>query len=375
MIAISHTALTAFRRCPRNYQLRHVRGLEADRPPTRALGLGRLWHECIEGLGDGINMVAIAAIMRKRVESGTADASDVSALVAMLSGWVKHQGLPPPRRTEVRVECALRRPGGGSSPTKRWKMFLDGLERDTGPPDEWTAETYVLWEHKTKSSLRDAEKWTPAKDAQVMLYVAYSPVPITEIVYDVVERPTWKPKEDPAEEIALLYERYVTRWTSLKRRKKNETVADLMARRAEDGKPYNPFLRTRWRVDTDRVTMAQQDAWDTAQEMAACAKRGRYPRALEQCSRGFYGRECEFSMLCHETMGEHHEAGLIEAFYRNRFDERAISGGGSVPLPRGNNRDGKSETETETAREAGKQGDNADGTADEKEHPEAESLG
>ncbi len=326
-MTISHTALAAFRRCPRFYELRHIRGLEADRPPARALGLGRLWHECIEWLGEGWLFDEVILHIGKKQRDGEVSRSDATALIAMLTGWIRHQGLPPPRRTEYRVECALRRPGGGHSPTKRWKMFLDGIS----PIQTLDCGSYTLWEHKTKSSLRDAEKWTPAKDAQVMLYVAYSPVPITEIVYDVVERPTWTPKEDPAEEIALLYERYVNRWTSLKRRKKDETVADLMARRRESGKPYIPFLRTRWRVDTDRVTMAQQDAWDTAQEMAACAKRGRYPRALDQCTRGFYGRECEFSMLCHESMGEHHEAGLIEAFYRSRFD-------GKVPKETGSDR-------------------------------------
>lgn len=351
MTTISHTALAAFRRCPRFYEWRHVKGLEVDRPPGRALGLGRLWHECIEML-EGLPIEQVLVHVDLMRNAGDVSNHDACALVAMLSGWVKHQGAPPPRRTEVRVECALRRPGGGHSTKKRWKMFLDGLEGNWVDRGRVVIEKqYTLWEHKTRASLRDAESWTPGKDAQVMLYVAYSPVPITEIVYDVVERPTWKPKEDPAEEIALLYERYVTRWTSLKRRKKDESVADLMARRAEDGKPYNPFLRTRWRVDSDRVTMAQQDAWDTAQEMASCAKRGRYPRALEQCSRGFYGRECEFSMLCHEAKGVHHETSLIEAFYRSRFD-------------------GKPETET-----AGQAGQDSAGTTDVEDQTEAEPLG
>lgn len=318
MITLSHTSLQAFRRCPRFYSWRHLERIEADRPPTRALGLGRLWHEVLDTLTgnvprEGSKLQAAILHLGKMVGD---DRLAAATVLAMLSGWINHHGMPPERQSEFPHECAMRNPRGGWSPSKRYTMKMDGLQAldlDLGDPVE-----HALWEHKTVSSMGDHSRWSPIRDQQVMLYVAYSPVPITRIVYDVIERPTWKTREnDAAEQIALLNERYVNCWTSRKRRKKDEPVDELMARRAEDGQPYMPYARTVWDVDTSRVRMAQQDAWDTAQEVAACTRRGRFPRALAQCSRGFYGRECEYSMLCHQAQNTHHQETLIEAFYRS----------------------------------------------------------
>jgi hypothetical protein len=310
LTVLTNSAMTAWRRCPREYELLYVRGYRST-ADAEALRFGTAWHAGLEQLFRGLGLeVAIDTAC-----ADAADAFEAAKLRVLLTGYEARWGFQGDALTIRGIEetffAPLRNPDTGSES----KSFQLG-----GKLDVRLADGFM--EHKTTSD--DIEMgslyWRVLTlDSQVSTYYAGARALGTEpqrCIYDVVKKPALRPKQVPLTDedgVMIVLDAQGNRVRTKDGKKwresasaadgyvkqtRDETAEEYEARLLEDVMAHPDAYYARGEVVRleSELHEAEQDAWDVGQQILEARRRGRYPRNANACRR--YGSVCAYFSVC-----------------------------------------------------------------------------
>ena len=312
---LTNSSLTAFRRCPREYQFRYGMNRKARRKAA-ALRFGFLFHQglnawwsCSDVPHSARLFVAIESMRCAPEEDGEpTDPFDLAKAECLMIGYTARWGDEPYETIAVeqqfRSEIVI---SSSRAPAYELGGSIDAIVRKgTGVfshPYEWHNI-----EHKTTSadisSGSDYWRRVIALDSQVSTYDAASRAmgyDIRSTIYDVIRKPEIQPLKATPED-AKKYTK-PTKKDPIPRlyanqREADETLDEYRTRLTEDiiKRPEWYFQRNEIvRLDHDNEAHAL-DIVHTAEMIRHATDRNAWPRSPNACER--YHRLCEFFPVC-----------------------------------------------------------------------------
>lgn len=251
------------------------------------------------------------------------------------------------RGVELELVSPLRNPEtGAASPLWRHASKLDGLAFD-----RWDSDEKIV-EHKT--TVDDLADWSPywrklRIDSQVSKYLLSlrqnGRLTIAAVLYDVVKKPTTKPKQVVKAEVRKMAdsgfyhgfevsEREIARVRDVYENAKGKS-GGFTGKLAESLELYGLRLRRLFRDSRDdlfqRRTIVRTDdeleeyareLWQLAAELRVSRKSGIHPKNTTNC--GAFGRLCEFFSLCVGENDEHSDRFERPAFVHSELESDEV---------------------------------------------------
>ena len=285
---LTHSRMAAFRACPRRHYLRYELGLTSDKK-TPALRIGSAFHEVLDARAKGEDW-----------PDGLDDMPEYE--MAMVAAMVQvHAELQPPLpmlASELPFQLPLRnRRTGAASRLWEWAGVIDGIvELDSG--------ALALVERKTTSLdiSPGNDYWLRVmRDQQISQYVMAARLEgwdIRTVLYDVVRRPTHRPKLATPDE---------------KRKYRKSDGALYAGQRDTDEPPeeYAARMADMMRADPDKwlqrieiprlqseLDATADDQWAVQRMIRKAQRGGEWPRNPGSCVMPW---RCRFLNICDNT--------------------------------------------------------------------------
>jgi hypothetical protein len=295
---LTNSSLTAFKVCPRKYDLQYEQGIVPVKE-SEPLYFGKLMHDGLDfWVKNERNIeLTISHIEQEWAESVQKDEYLLAKAVALLRGYhnrYKDDGLEvvasetpyqaPLLNPETKAESRLFYLGG----------ILDRIVKEYG--------RFKILETKTTSEdiYPESDYWRKLlMDSQVSGYYIGAEVltgeKIENCIYDVVKKPGLKPyMATPVEK--RQYKKDGTLYAS--QRDKDETPQEYFSRLEADiaERPHFYFARREVpRSDSDLYEYLD-DIWQVSQSLRAFQLKGKFPRYVNSCS-SVYGL-CQYFKIC-----------------------------------------------------------------------------
>lgn len=303
---------------------------------------------------DALNTkLAIRRRLRESIDWRTTSEAVIGIQVGVIvDAYIDHWFAADAERFETRgveseIVSPLRNPEtGAASPLWRHASKLDGLAFD-----RWESVEKVI-EHKTTTD--GLEDWSPywrklRIDSQVSKYLLSlrqsGRETISSILYDVVKKPTTKPKQVVKAEVRKMAEsgfyhgfqvseREIARVRDVYENAKGKS-GGFTGNLTESFELYGLRLRRLIRDDRDgtfqRRTIVRTDEeleeyarelWQLAAELRVSRKSGVHPKNSTNCSA--FGRLCEFFSLCVGENDENSDRFERPAFVHSELESEAV---------------------------------------------------
>jgi hypothetical protein len=285
---LTNSAISTYRRCPREYRHAYVDLVRPLREPT-PFRFGRRWHSALEGWWKALPDPDADPLARA-IDSVLATAGDdpweTATLKVLVTGYhyLWHGEPYAPLAVEASFRAPLVNPDSGhASITYELGGKVDGLVQRT------TDGRQLLLEHKTTSDdiSLGSDYWRRLRiDSQVSTYFTGARAlghEVTACLYDVVRKPTIKP------------------WPANTKRSMPEPPEDWADRLADDlvKRPEHYFQRAEVvRLERDQAEAAH-DTWQLGKAIRESERLGRWPRNTDGCFRGKgQGAPCPYFDVC-----------------------------------------------------------------------------
>jgi len=300
---LSNSAISCYRRCPREFRYRYV-ALRRPRRKSEALRFGSFlhaglneWWRCDGDAGDKLSCAIQAMRTRADERPEDADPFDLVRAEELILGYTARWG--EEGYTTLAVEHEFDVPlvnpeTGRESKTYRVRGAIDAIARRDG-------KTYQV-EHKSTSSdiTQGADYWrrVSALDTQVSTYQSAMRAcgyDVAETLYDVVRKVALRPlKATPIESRKYTKEGFLYKT----QRENDETPEEfrLRVRAAIEEDPARYFARGPVvRLEHDEREHAA-DTWQAAAMIRMSENANHFPRNPGSCER--FGRWCDYFDVC-----------------------------------------------------------------------------
>jgi hypothetical protein len=308
---LSNSAITCFRRCPREFKFRYIQ-LRRPRRASEALRFGTFFHAALEAwwarallkpCAPEDRLEAALLVMRARAEEKPEDADPFDLVKAeeLMLGYTARWGGEPLETVAVEktFDVPLVNPiSGRESKTYRVKGKIDVVARKANGK-------LTSVEHKTTSSdiSPGTDYWrkVSALDPQVSTYhsgARAAGFELEDCTYDVIRKVGLRPlKATPIESRKFTKDGFLYKT----QRETDEGPEEYRLRVREDiaANPEKYFARGPVvRLEDDEREHAG-DVWQTAWMLRESENAGRFPRSPGACER--FHRLCEYFDVCSGT--------------------------------------------------------------------------
>jgi len=307
---LSHSRLTCLQACPRRYYFNYERGIRKTRLYDEAISIGKIFHELLE---DGSIV--------KPPNPGTVPEEQFmfdliwEKAIRMYEGYIRYWKNDPVEITEreIRFQIPIVNPDSGhKAKTTNLVGIIDGIGSWKGKP--------IIMETKTtgESLAPDSDYWRRLRmDQQITIYMLGHPEAET-IIYDVVKRPTIKPRSKVLHCIGCGQERDSKSKecgcgdTSKERNRAPETIEEYGARLAADIQTREDFYYVRQEIPRLKADVDQfkRELWYKHKMLLERKRHGYWDRNTSACQRPW---RCEYLDYCQNGFDDDV---LPDGFYR-----------------------------------------------------------
>ena len=332
-IILSYSALSAYLRCPKAYQLRYLQEL-APLERSANLRFGSVIHDCLERWHRGDSLDAVLAFINETYPAPRLDEfvrRDWHLARAMLKGYARQ--FPTERFRVLALEkeflVPLVNPATGRASRKLMLAGkVDGLVQQDG--QVW------LLEHKTASVVDGDYLERLPMDLQVHLYALCAErawgFQVAGVLYNPLLKIQLKQAQGETEgefeeRRAALRAKSKTGKTSAKRQmpESDEDFHERLLARYQDP---GVFMRQEVFICRSRLRELAREVWDLGQDILRARREDRFLRNTESCYRK--DRRCAYVPLCRSG-----ECPLVrENFFRREAPHQELTLCGSSPALR-----------------------------------------
>ena len=307
---LTHSRLSCLQACPKRYFFQYVIGVRKRRDFDEPISIGRIFHELLE----------TGSVVKPPNPGYTDEEKQMFDLIwakaiCMYEGYInywKDDNITITKR-EIEFQIPILNPRTGR---KARKAMLAGKIDAIGT---WCSRTIIMETKTTGESLApDGDYWKRLRmDQQITIYMLGYPEAET-IIYDVIKRPTIRPREKVyhcpgcAQERAAGLKECGCGNTDKERDVAPETVTEYQERLRVDIAERPEFYYCRQeipRLDAD-LEQFRKELWYKQRVLAERVKHGYWDRDTSACQRPW---RCEYLDYC---QGGFDDDVLPNGFYR-----------------------------------------------------------
>lgn len=320
-ITYTSSSLTSFRACPRQYQLSYRHLLTPAFEDAEALTIGTLWHRAHEARALGHDPYHV-------IYEHAPSTLWAVKLANCFAGQEWYWSEQPLDIIEPEEKFHVEHLG------REFRGQRDGVVRDAN------GDTWVLERKTTSASIAPGSiYWAKLRlDVQIGIYSRTMPEPPAGVIYDVMRKPTIKPKMISAANCKKLAStgEYCGRKfdeaeveTAVSNKYETEELFGARLFLDIQEQPGRYFARQIVRRSLDDYASLDRDLSDQIEMIEACEARGSYPRNPNSCD-NFSG--CVFTRLCENNVCP--SAGETpDGYYRREHAHRELDDVSTMTLP------------------------------------------